>query len=142
MLKSNRRHFIKTGSLAISGLFLPMQSPTRADFVGSKGGDAREVARIKLCWCPPGRFRMGSPPDEPERRPDEGPAEVILTKGFWMGKYEVTQGQWKRVMGEFPHQQPEGEGDDFPVVEVNYGEAEAFCLKLTELARKRGDLPD
>jgi hypothetical protein len=36
-------------------------------FLGSKGGDRRKVAGIKLRWCPPGRFRMGSPPDEPER---------------------------------------------------------------------------
>jgi hypothetical protein len=39
-------------------------------FLGSRGGDEREVGGIKLCWCPPGRFRMGNPPDEPERHPD------------------------------------------------------------------------
>src|SRR5262245_54677459 len=75
--------------------------PAPADsFDGSKAGDARELASIKLCWCPPGRFIMGSPPDEPERRPGEDQVEVILSRGFWMGKYEVTQGQWKRVVGE------------------------------------------
>jgi formylglycine-generating enzyme required for sulfatase activity len=71
-------------------------------FPGSQAGDAREVAGIKLCWCPPGEFRMGSPPGEPERRPDEGQVEVTLTRGFWMGKYEVTQGQWKLVIGKLP----------------------------------------
>ena len=50
----------------------------------------------------PGRFRMGSPPDEPQRLPDEEQVDVTLTKGFWMGKYEVTQGQWKRVVGKLP----------------------------------------
>ena len=40
-------------------------------FMGYKAGDEQEVAGIKLCWCPAGRFRMGSPPGEPERRPDE-----------------------------------------------------------------------
>ncbi len=75
------------------------RSAAEADsFTGSNGGDAREVAGIKLCWCPPGRFIMGSPPDEPERRPGEDQVEVTLTKGFWMAKYEATQGQWKRVM--------------------------------------------
>jgi len=117
-------------------------APVLTAFGGSKVGEEREVAAVKMCWCPPGRFRMGSPRNEPERRADEGPVEVTLTKGFWIGKYEVTQGQWKRVMGEFAHKQPEGEGDGFPVVEVNYGEAETFCLKLTELARKRGNLAD
>ena len=61
-------------------------------FVGSQGGDEREVRGVKVCWCPAGTFVMGSPPDEPERRPDEDQVEVTLTEGFWMGKYEVTQG--------------------------------------------------
>jgi len=114
-----------------------------AAFLGSKAGDEREVAGVKLCWCPPGRFRMGSPPDEPERRPDEAQVEVRLTKGFWMGKYGVTQGQWKRVVGKLPGELTAagGEGDDFPVGNVNYAEAEGFCRKLTELGRQAGDLP-
>jgi len=119
--------------------------PAPADaFVGSKGGDEREVAGIKLCWCPPGKFTMGSPADEPERRPDESQVEVTLTRGFWMGKYEVTQGQWKRVVGKLPGELTAegGDGDDFPLGNVNYPEAEAFCLKLTERGRKSGDLPD
>jgi formylglycine-generating enzyme required for sulfatase activity len=69
-------------------------------FTGSKGGDKRQLAGIKLCWCPPGRFQMGSPPDEPERRSDEAQVDVTLTKGFWLGKYEATQGQSKRVVGK------------------------------------------
>src|SRR5262249_29115228 len=71
----------------------------------------------------------------------EDQVEVTLTKGFWIGKYEVTQGQWKKVVGEFPRKQPPNEGDDFPVVEVNFAEVEGFCKKLTEQARKAGDLP-
>src|SRR4051812_26917078 len=47
-------------------------------FEGSRPGEQREVAGIKLCWCPPGRFLMGSPPDEPERRPGEDRVEVTL----------------------------------------------------------------
>jgi formylglycine-generating enzyme required for sulfatase activity len=84
---------------------------------------------------------MGSPPGEPERRPFEDQVEVTLTRGFWIGKYEVTQGEWKRVLGEFPQPQPPGEGDHFPVVEVNFAEAESFCAKLTDQARASGELP-
>src|SRR4051812_10583797 len=71
----------------------------RTVFTGSKAGDEREVAGVRLCWCPPGKFTMGSPPGEPERRPGEDQVEVMLTRGFWASKYEVTQGQWKRVVG-------------------------------------------
>src|ERR1041385_5321281 len=62
----------------------------RDSFAGSRAGAEREVARIRLCWCPAGHFKMGSPPSEPERRPDEGQVDVTLTRGFWIGKYEAT----------------------------------------------------
>ena len=116
--------------------------PDRADpFAGSRAGDERTVAGVKLCWCPPGRFTMGSPPDEPERRPGEDQVEVTLTRGFWAGKYEVTQGEWRRVVGALPGPLTAGAGDDFPVYAVNFAEAEAFCRKLTELADTAGELP-
>src|SRR5947209_8087030 len=122
------------GSLAVS-------APPEA-FSGSRAGEARDVGGVRLCWCPAGKFRMGSPPSEPERRPDESQVEVTLTRGFWAGKYEVTQGQWKRVIGDLPGELTAagGEGDDLPVYNVNYAEAEAFCRKLTELAREAGEL--
>jgi formylglycine-generating enzyme required for sulfatase activity len=86
---------------------------------------------------------MGSPPGEPERRSDEAQVEVTLTKGFWMCKYEVTQGQWTRVVGKLPGELTAagGEGNDFPVYNVNYAEAVGFCRKLTETGHASGDLP-
>jgi formylglycine-generating enzyme required for sulfatase activity len=121
----------------------PNRTSEPPSFVGTKAGEEREVAGVKLCWCPPGKFTMGSPPDEPERRPGEDQVEVTLTKGFWAGKYEVTQGQWKRVVGPLPGpltaELPEG--DDYPVGNVNFAEAEHFCAKLTELGHKSGELP-
>src|SRR5947199_397334 len=73
-----------------------------SSFNGSKPGDQRDVAGLKLCWCPPGKFIMGSPRKEPERRPGEDQVQVTLTKSFWLAKYEATQGEWKRVMGPLP----------------------------------------
>jgi formylglycine-generating enzyme required for sulfatase activity len=117
--------------------------PEPGPFAGAKAGEKREVARLELCWCPPGKFRMGSPPDEPERRPGEDQVDVTLTKGFWIAKYETTQGQWKRVIGKLPGPLTDElpEGDDYPVGNVNFAECEAFCKKLTETARKSGELP-
>jgi sulfatase modifying factor 1 len=121
----------------------PSQSPVSSKFNGSKAGDQREVVGIPLCWCPAGKFIMGSPPNEPERRPGEDQVAVTLTRGFWMAKYEATQDQWKRAMGELPGpltaELPAG--DDFPVGNVNFAEAEAFCRKLTELGRQSGEIP-
>jgi formylglycine-generating enzyme required for sulfatase activity len=112
-------------------------------FAGRKTSEECEIAGIKLCWCPPGRFVMGSPRNEPERRPGEDQVEVTLTKGFWMAKYETTQGQWKRIMGKLPGELTDElpEGDEFPVGNVNFAETEAFCQKLTELVHVSGDLP-
>jgi formylglycine-generating enzyme len=112
-----------------------------AAFVGSKAGDEREIDGVKLCWCPPGRFRMGSPPNEPDRRPDEAQVDVTLTQGFWMGKYEVTQVQWKRIIGALPGDVTIGEGDDFPVHSVSYIEAEEFCRELTACVHASGEPP-
>jgi formylglycine-generating enzyme required for sulfatase activity len=106
-------------------------------------GEAREIAGLRLCWCPPGKFTMGSPKSEPERRPGEDQVEVTLTKGFWMAKFETTQGQWKRVSGDLPGpltaELPEG--DNLPVGNVNFAEAEMFCRKLTDIAHQTGTLP-
>jgi sulfatase modifying factor 1 len=115
----------------------------RDRFDGTKAGDERTIAGIRFCWCPRGTFRMGSPPGEPERRPGEDQVGVTLTRGFWAGKYEVTQGDWRRVAGRLPGALTAelSEGDDYPVGNVNFAEAEAFCRKLTELARESGELP-
>jgi formylglycine-generating enzyme required for sulfatase activity len=56
-----------------------------------------------LVFIPPGAFRMGSPPDEVDRSDDEGPqTAVIISRGFWMGKYEVTQGEYLAVASNNP----------------------------------------
>jgi len=117
------------------------QQPT---FVGTKAGDERQVGGVELCWCPPGRFTMGSPPGEPERRPGETQVEVRLTRGFCIGKYEVAQGDWKRVVGDLPGKLTAElpERDDYPVGNVNFAEAEGFCRKLTEGAIASNELPD
>lgn len=110
-------------------------------FAGTKAGAERTVNGVKLVWCPPGGFRMGSPPQEAERRYDEEQVEVTLSKGFWMGKYEVTQGQWQRLSGEVHGQLNKGAGEDFPIYWVSYIEAEEFCRKLTAQAQASGELP-
>ncbi len=65
---------------------------------------------MAMVWCPPGKFMMGSPASEPGRQPfgpNEAQHEVTLTQGFWLGKYEVTQRQWRAVMGANPSHFPE-----------------------------------
>ena len=112
-----------------------------SNFTGSNPGAERKIGGIKFCWAPPGRYLMGSPTDEPERRPDEAQVEVTISRGFWVGKYEVTQKQWKEVVGVFPGKYTAGEGDDFPVYDINFAAAEDFCRLLTEQCHRSGTLP-
>ena len=56
-----------------------------------------------MVFIPPGTFRMGSPTNEVARQPDEGPqTAVTIRRGFWMGKYPVTQRKYQAVMGSNP----------------------------------------
>ena len=131
-------------ALAVMLLCATTHTPAIDEFAGKRPGDERSITGVKLCWCPPGKFTMGSPPGEPDRRPREDQVEVSLTHGYWAGKYEVTQGDWKRIVGKLPGpltaELPEG--DTYPVGNVNFAEAEEFCRKLTERARKSHELPD
>lgn len=120
-----------------------LSASAEESLIGSRAGAEKEVAGIKLCWCPAGTFMMGSPENEPARRSDEEQVEVTLSKGFWMAKYETTQEEWKRVVGNLPAKPTAElpEQDDLPVGNVKFTEAETFCAKLTDLGRKDGTLP-
>jgi formylglycine-generating enzyme required for sulfatase activity len=119
-------------------------APRGSSFRGGKAGEQRDVEGITMCWCPPGRFKMGSPAAERGHRPDEAQVEVTLTRGFWTAKHEATQGQWKRVIGKFPDALPSdrfGAGDDFPAYWIGFDDAEAFCAELTRRGHRSGALP-
>jgi formylglycine-generating enzyme required for sulfatase activity len=84
---------------------------------------------------------MGSSPEEPERNKAEGPeTSVTLTDGFWLGKTEVTQGQYETITGGNPSAFTSA-GKDAPVERVSWLEAIAFCKKLNERERAAGRLP-
>jgi sulfatase modifying factor 1 len=139
---ASRRRFIELAGIALVqtvGSFLPESD--RMD--GSRAGEQRTFGGVRVRWCPQGRFVMGSPPSEPDRRGDEAQVEVTFTRGFWMGQFEITQGQWRRVMGR-PTARPlsaeYGLGDDVPVYWVSFLDAEAFCAALTASTRLRGEV--
>lgn len=98
---------------------------------------------MKLVLIPAGTFMMGSPAEEPRRFRDESQHQVTLSKPFYMGYTEVTQGQWKMVMGTAPWKGKEYivEGDDFPAVHTVWDEAVEFCRKLSEQETRVYRLP-
>nr|VFK54317.1 MAG: Formylglycine-generating enzyme, required for sulfatase activity, contains SUMF1/FGE domain [Candidatus Kentron sp. TUN] len=86
--------------------------------------------RQRMRWCPPGKFRMGSPADEPGRFDDEGPQhEVTLREGFWLFDTPVTQGLWRAVMGQNPSR---FQGVNRPVEQVSWANCQAFITRINE----------
>jgi formylglycine-generating enzyme required for sulfatase activity len=113
-------------------------------------------APANMVFIPPGTFRMGSPTNEVGRHEEEGPqTAVTISRGFWMGKYEVTQGEYLAAMGSNPswfngvrQDWPEpGTNTDFgsdlsrPVEEVSWLDATNYCGKLTQQERAAGGIP-
>ena len=92
-------------------------------------GETRTFFGIECVWVPPGRFHMGSPAEEPGHETDEQAHLVTLTHGFWLGRYEVTRGQWRAVMGDTPTAVEEGE-ESYPVDGVSWNDCQAFIAKL------------
>jgi formylglycine-generating enzyme required for sulfatase activity len=87
---------------------------------------------------------MGSPDSDTHASPSEKPEHrVELGHGFWLGETEVTQAQWRSVMGTTPWSGKENARDDaeLPATYVSWGDATEFCSRLTEQERRTGRLP-
>ena len=102
-----------------------------------------------MVWIPAGSFTMGSPTNEALRDTDEVQHTVTLTKGFYMGKYAVTQGQYLAVVGSnlSYFQTTDCNGNPIspdlnrPVELVSWDEATNYCALLTQSDRAAGRIP-
>lgn len=86
-------------------------------------------AGIELVEIAAGRFVMGSPPGETGRNADEAAHDVTLSRAFYLGRFEVTQEQWARVMGTNPGHFA-GCGPRCPIETVSFFDIERFLEKL------------
>ena len=110
------------------------------EYTRPKHGDVKTLtlpggATMEMIYVGPGTFTMGSPPSEEGRDDDETQHRVTLTKGFWLGKYEVTQNQWQSVMGSNPSF---FKGDaNLPVENVSWDDCQEFVRKVSDAARRQ-----
>jgi formylglycine-generating enzyme required for sulfatase activity len=89
------------------------------------------VVGMALRYVPAGSFLMGSPESEASRQSDEVHHSVTVSRPFWMGETEVTQGQWRQLVGSEPAFFGAC-GDDCPVERVSWFDAVAFANALSE----------
>ena len=85
---------------------------------------------LRFCYCPPGRFTMGSPVNEPGRGNDEDQVSVVISEGFWMAETEVTNQQWWAVMEPDPLMRYK---PDHPRC-ISWWDAQKMVKKLNESA--------
>ena len=93
---------------------------------------------LEMVEIPGGTFMMGSPANEAERGSDESPQHQVTVPSFSIGKYELTQAQYQAIMGSNP---ANFKGNNRPVENVRWGDAVAFCEKLSQRTGKKYRLP-
>jgi formylglycine-generating enzyme required for sulfatase activity len=96
---------------------------------------------MKLVHIPAGSFRMGSPPKESDLSNRERQHEVTISYDFYLGATEVTQSQFKRIMGWNPAiksgADPDIDTSSHPIETVSWEEAVEFCKKFSELPEEK-----
>ena len=114
---------------------IPMPKPAVPDRVVLPNSYSENLKGVllEMIEIPAGKFTMGG-----DKYDDEKPPHQVSVPSFYAGKYEVTQKQWKAVMGNNPSS---FKGNDLPVESVSWHEAQAFCAKLQEITGKAYRLP-
>lgn len=114
----------------------PWASAVGNDEYGRYAEITIDGVRQRFRWIEPGRFVMGSPASEPERRSDEVQHTVTLSRGFWLADTACSQAFWQAVTGSNPsHFQDDPRN---PVENVSWHDAQAF---IADLNRRLPGLP-
>ena len=102
---------------------------------------------LEMVYIPGGSFMMGSPEDERHSQSREKPQHEVIVQPFYMGKYQVTQGQWQ-VVAKLPKIERDLDPDPFrfkgenrPVERVSWYDAVEFCSRLSKATGKEYRLP-
>lgn len=110
--------------------------PTAGDVPGGLLDESYKTTKILLRYIAPGVFMMGSPREQLGYDESQPPREMSVTNGFFMGVFEVTQGQWERVMGSNPSYYEDASASATRPVE------QVSCYEIRENAKTNKDDPD
>jgi formylglycine-generating enzyme required for sulfatase activity len=105
---------------------------TKAQLILDLGGGVR----MEFLYIKPGVFTMGGreAPTEGWQRDERPPHKVEITRGYYLGKYEVTQGQWEAVMGSNPSK---WRGPELPVEQVSWEDCQNFLREINKKAKNQ-----
>ncbi|MBO3459577.1 SUMF1/EgtB/PvdO family nonheme iron enzyme [Aetokthonos hydrillicola CCALA 1050] len=102
---------------------------------------------LEMVYIPGGTFMMGSPEDEKESFDSERPQHTVTIQPFYMGKYQITQAQW-RAVANMPKIQRDlnpdpsyFKGENRPVEQVSWDDAVEFCQRLSVFTGREYTLP-
>jgi formylglycine-generating enzyme required for sulfatase activity len=118
--------------------------PKQAQYFVEIWGDTVELEMVSI---PGGKFTMGSLREESESGEDERPRHIVTVNSFFMGKYPITQVQWRAIasLPKIKHNlDPDPscfKGDNRPVERVNWYDAEEFCARLSQKTGRLYRLP-
>jgi formylglycine-generating enzyme required for sulfatase activity len=106
-----------------------------------------EHVRLEMVAITGGEFMMGSPPDEPKLLVSESPQHLVTVPDFYLGRYPVTQAQWRSVAAmdqvkrELNPDPSDFKGDTRPVEKISWVEAIEFCARLSKFTKRQYRLP-
>jgi formylglycine-generating enzyme required for sulfatase activity len=102
---------------------------------------------LTLMLTPAGEFVMGAPPEEPDSQDNERPQQQVRLSQFLLGRYPVTQAQWRVAAGydrsnrDLNPEPSRFKGDNLPVEQVSWEDAQEFCQRLSVKTGKDYRLP-
>jgi formylglycine-generating enzyme required for sulfatase activity len=111
----------------------PKPEPSKKPIIGDT--ITEKITGMQLAYAPTGCFKMGSSAGGPDGKP----VHEVCVDGYWIGKHEVTQGQWRTIMDNNPTHV--NKGDNYPVKSVSWDLAQLFISKLNEKSGRQFRLP-
>ena len=106
-------------------------------------GTLKEMLKssIEMVFVKGGTFTMGCTSEQSDCDDDEKPTHQVTLNDYYIGKYEVTQKQWKEIMGSYPSELYNTGCDECPVEMVSWNDVQEFIKKLNEKTSKKYRLP-
>ena len=118
----------------MTNFYIERQRQTKKHYLENLGNGIK----LDMVLIPEGKFIMGTPESEQDSNDSERPQHEVTVSTFFMGRYLVTQEQWRTIMGNNPSR---FKGDKRPIERVSWNDAKQFCAQLSEKTPRRYRLP-